>query len=184
MAAGADEEILIKQIEPGDRLTGLKLGDAIYAPLKTFLQRHAQEYERQSLARTYAAFGATSGRVSGYITLVCGEVVTGDSDGPLVEDEGLKYLYHQYPAVKIARLAVDTRVRQKALGRALVQLALGVAADTICPAVGCRFVMVDSKKPAVPFYEKCGFTLLDTEANRNRAEPVMFVDLKKTRPAG
>jgi hypothetical protein len=39
--------------------------------------------------------------------------------------------------------------------------------------------MVDSKKPAVPFYERCGFTLLDTAANRSRDEPVMFVDLNK-----
>jgi GNAT superfamily N-acetyltransferase len=184
LASVADSEIVIKQIEPGDRLTGLKLGDEAYAPLKIFLQRHAHEYERQSLARTYAAFNPGPGRVLAYITLVCGEVVTGDGDGPLVQDESLKYLYNQYPAVKIARLAVDSRYRKLALGRALVQLALGVAADSICPAVGCRFVMVDSKKPAVPFYEKCGFTLLDTEANRSRAEPVMFVDLRKTSPAG
>jgi hypothetical protein len=65
------------------------------------------------------------------------------------------------------------------LGKALVDLALGIAKREISPSVGCRFVMVDSKRNAAPFYEKCGFTILDTPANRDRVEPVMFVDLKK-----
>jgi GNAT superfamily N-acetyltransferase len=177
-AVGLDVEIRL--IQPGDRLTGLSLGDQLYTPLKTFLQRHALTYERQSLSRTYAAFSATQPpKVLGYITLVCGEVVTNEDDGALVQDDGLKYLYNQYPAVKIARLAVDQRHRKSGLGQTLVGLALGTAIDSICPAVGCRFVMVDSKKGAVAFYERCGFTMLDTPANREREEPVMFVDLSK-----
>lgn len=170
-------EVDVRQIQPGDRLKGLSLGHADFAALKTFLQKHAQTYETQSLARTYAAF--VGARVIGYITLVCGEVVTGDDDGPLLQEEGLKYLYNHYPAIKIARLAVDQAYRGSGLGEGLVQLAFGRAKDIICPAVGCRFVMVDSKKTAVTFYEKCGFTLLDTQANRGRDEPVMFVDLSR-----
>jgi GNAT superfamily N-acetyltransferase len=177
--AGGGLTINIKQIEPGDRLTGLRLGDAEFTPLKTFLQRHAHTYEAQSLARTYGAFNAETERVVGYVTLVCGEVAIDDGDDPLVNEPGLKYLYNHYPAVKIARLAVDQRIGRMGLGQYLVNLALGRAKSVICPAVGCRFVMVDSKKGAVRFYERCGFTLLDTAANRERDEPVMFVDLNK-----
>lgn len=171
--------VAIKQIEAGDRLAGLSLGDAAFVPLKTFLQKHAQNYESQSLARTYAAFRSDNGKVAGYITLVCGEVVTDDGDEALVQEPGLKYLYNHYPAVKIARLAVHKDLSGFGLGRALVNLALGQAKRVVCPAVGCRFVVVDSKKQAVKFYEKCGFTLLDTADNRARAEPVMFLDLNK-----
>lgn len=156
---------------------GLSLGDPAFTPLKTFLQRHALDYERQSLARTYGAFRVDPQKVVGYVTLVCGEVVTDDGDQCLVAD--LKYRYRQYPAVKIARLAVDQTVQGVGLGRALVDLALGIAKREISPCVGCRFVMVDSKTNAVSFYEKCGFTILDTPANRERDEPVMFVDLNK-----
>lgn len=177
MATKVERQIEIKQIEPGDKLTGLSLGDAAYAPLKVFLQKHAHSYETESLARTYAAFEER--KVVGYITLVCGEVVTDDDDDRLLADEGLHYLYNHYPAVKIARLAVDRRMRGNKLGQFLVKLALGRAKSVICPAVGCRFVMVDSKKSSVSFYERCGFTLLDTAANRARDEPVLFVDLKK-----
>lgn len=112
------------------------------------------------------------------MTLVCGEVVTEDGDD-LLQEPDLKYLYNHYPAVKIARLAVHKDLSGAGLGRALVNLALGQAKRIICPAVGCRFVVVDSKRGAVKFYEKCGFTLLDTPANRERSEPVMFIDLNK-----
>jgi len=177
--AGGELSINVKHIEPGDRLTGLRLGNQKFTPLKTFLQKHAHTYETKSLARTYGAFNAETGAVVGYITLVCGEVVTGEGDDNLVQEPGLKYLYNHYPAIKIARLAVDHRIGGRGLGQYLVNLALGRAKDVVCPAVGCRFVMVDSKKESVSFYERCGFTLLDTAANRERDEPVMFVDLNK-----
>lgn len=177
--AGGALSIVVKQIKPGDRLTGLSLGEAAFTPLKTFLQKHAQKYEAQSLSRTYAAFRSDNAKVAGYVTLVCGEVVTDDGDDSLVCEPGLKYLYNHYPAVKIARLAVDKSLAGFGLGRALVSLALGQAKRVVCPTVGCRFVVVDSKKEAVKFYEKCGFTLLDTATNRQRDEPVMFIDLNK-----
>jgi GNAT superfamily N-acetyltransferase len=174
-----NSEIEIRQIRPGDRLAGLKLGDSAFSPLKTFLQKHAQRYQEESLARTYAAFDPGAGKAIAYITLVCGEVVTAEDDAPLIDEPELDYRYPQFPAVKIARLAVDQRYRGYDLGRTLVNLALGQAKNVICPAVGCRFVVVDSKVESVRFYEKCGFTMLDTQANRDRASPVMWVDLKK-----
>jgi len=180
LAGQADLDVEIRPIKPGDTLTGLSLGDAAYAPLKTFAQKHAQTYERQSLARTYGAFNlAKNNKLVGYITLVCGEVVIQDGDEALVAEEGLFYLYHQYPAVKIARLAVDRRIRTGGIGTALVDLALGIAQEHVCPHVGCRFAMVDSKKQSVAWYERRGFTLLDTVENKEREEPVMFVDLSK-----
>lgn len=180
MAAFDALDIEIRAIRAGDRLTGLSLGDQKFTPLKIFLQRHALTYERQSLARTYAAFNvAENDRVAGYIALVCGEVVIGEGDNPLVAYEGLKYFYNQYPALKIARLAVDQRVRGRGIGEALVNLCLGLANDLVRPNVGCRFLMVDSKREAIAFYDRLGFTMLDTPANREREEPVMFIDLGK-----
>ena len=173
--AGAELEITIKQIEPGDKLSGLSLGHEDFAPLKAFLAKQAHKYEAQSLARTYAAFNGP--KVVGYITLTCGEVVSGDNGLQLVDD--VEYPYHHYPALKIARLAVDRRMRGQDLGRFFVQLAIGQAKNIICPAVGCRFVTVDAKRQSVDFYRKCGFTMLDTDENRERSAPVMWIDLNK-----
>ena len=68
--------------------------------------------------------------------------------------------------------------RKHGLGTRLVEFALGTVKQTICPVVGCRFV-VEAKKKSVPFYKKRGFTLLDTKANLRRSAPVMFIDLTK-----
>jgi GNAT superfamily N-acetyltransferase len=141
----------IRLIQQGDRLTGMSFGDPAFTPLKTFLQKHSLEYERQSLGRTYAAFRPEPQKVLGYITLVCGEVVTADGDEGLITD--LDYRYRQYPAVKIARLAIDKSVQNAGLGRKLVDLALGIAKHEVSRSVGCRFVIVDSKRNAVRFYE-------------------------------
>lgn len=175
----AEPEIIIKQIEPGDKLTGLSLGNPAFTPLKTFLQRHAHKYEVQSLARTYAAFTPDPKRVVAYITLVCGEIVTDKSDQDILLDPELDFNYRHYPAVKIARLAVGQAYRRGGLGRTLVNLALGQAKRIICPTVGCRFVVVDSKQESLIFYERCGFTMLDTDENRRRAAPVMWIDLNR-----
>lgn len=172
----SDRKLEIRQIRAGDRLTGLSLGDAAFQPLKTFLQKHAKAYHERNLARTYAAF--SDGQVAGYMTLVCGEIVL-EGDESLLDEPDVQYRYKSYPAVKIARLAVDKDHRGADLGTLLVQIALGTAKDVICPAVGCRFVAVDSKKQAVEFYLKQGFTLLNTPGNRARSEPVMFIDLHK-----
>lgn len=131
------------------------------------------------MARTYATFA--DGKVVGYITLVCGEVVVDETNR--IAEPDLHYDYDRYPAVKIARLMVDSRYRRDyAIGSDLVQLALGTIKDLVCPAVGCRFAIVDSKLSSVGFYEKQGFSLIDTAENRKRSEPVMFIDLHKTPP--
>lgn len=60
-----------------------------------------------------------------------------------------------------------------------MDLTVALAADHIGNSVGCRFLIADAKASAIRFYEVQGFTLLDTEENRNRTEPVMFLDLNK-----
>lgn len=167
-------------LQPGDKLTGLRSGDAEFAPLKTFLQKRARIYHERHLARTYVTMAG--GQVAGYITLVCGEIVIED-DANRLEEPDLDYNYKSYPALKIARLLVDGRFRGNGIGEDLVKLALGIAKDIICPNAGCRFAVVDAKQRSVGFYERQGFTMLDTSENRARSEPVMFIDLHKSAAA-
>jgi ribosomal protein S18 acetylase RimI-like enzyme len=178
----ADDELgfEIRQIEPGDTLTGLSLGDPAFVALKNFLRRQARPYHNQDFAKTYGAFRSDEpARVIGYVTLVCGQIETEEDAGPAIEPE-TEYPYDHFPAVKIARLAVDRRYSGQGLGKSLVDFSLGTIKTQICPWVGCRFVVVDAKQASVGFYEKkCGFTMLDTEENRALASPIMFVDLHK-----
>lgn len=170
-------QVVLREIGVGDRVTGLSLGDQAFTPLKTFVQRHAKTYAEQMLAKSYGLFEGE--KLVGYVTLVCGQIeVDGGEPAPDVGDA--QFEYKHYPAVKIARLAVDRRYRGFGLGRILVDFSLGLSRDTIASAVGCRFVVLDAKQQSVAFYEKNGFRLIDTETNRASAEPVMFLDLKGT----
>ncbi len=81
--------------------------------------------------------------------MVCGEVVVGDGDAAPFDD--VEFRYRQYPAVKIARLATDQSMRGRGLGQQLVDLAIGIAKLVVGERVGCRFVVVDSKKNSVGF---------------------------------
>ena len=172
-----DTELQVRLIEPGDKLTGLSLGHADFQPLKTFAKRDALKFHQAGLGRTYAAFDPQkSGKLAGYATIVCGQVTV---EGQLVKDAKEAGFSHNYwPTVKLARLAVDKDYRG-GLGTALVRLVLGIVRDNIAPQVGCRLMVVDAKKQSVEFYKKVGFTILDTPANHDLNEPLMFIDLVK-----
>ncbi len=42
-----------RQIQPGDRVRGLSLGDESFWPLKSFLQKQALDFHQQNIAKTY-----------------------------------------------------------------------------------------------------------------------------------
>lgn len=173
--AAASQDVVFREIRPDDSVSGLSLGDAEFTPLKAFLRKCARRYHTECLAKTYV-YVTTDDRpkVVGYISLICSQIEI-DGGHPAVED----YEYKDIPAVKVARLAVDHRFRGNALGKKLVSVAVALAKEQVMPHVGCRFLVVDSKKGSVDFYKKRGFTLLDTENNKRRASPVMFMDLWK-----
>nr|WP_241736187.1 GNAT family N-acetyltransferase [Caulobacter sp. RHG1] len=154
----------------------MRAGHERFTPLKLFARKNAKKYEAENLARTYVVHDRVHKRSAAYVTLVCSEVTSGPE---LVREDGLHFPYDTYPAVKIARLLVDDRYRGQGLGVHLVNFAQGIAKAEICPAIGCRFVVVDSKAESIKFYERCGFTLVDTGENRARLEPVMYLDLHK-----
>ena len=174
------EDYLLRPLEPSDSTFGFKAGDASAQPLKAFFQNQAQEFHLHGIAKTYIAEGCAgdaAGKVLGFVTLTASEI---DIRGGYVVDEpSHANRYSSLPAVKMARLAVDGRFRNCRLGESLVDFALALVMENVTPHVGCRFLVADAKQPAVGFYEKMGFTLLDTDENRARETPVMFVDLLK-----
>lgn len=177
---------VLRRLLSTDNLKTLSAGDEKYLALKTFAVRNARKYEDERLARTYVWEDDENKRLAAYLTMVCSEV-TSDLESPPVVADGLNFPYRHWPAVKISRLLVDSRYRRDGalwrndlrLGEKLVQMAIGVSFLQVCPAVGCRFVVVDAKTDAVTFYKKLGFILLDTAANKERPDPVMFMDLHK-----
>lgn len=171
----SDLQVEIRQLQPGDNVSGLSLGHKDFVPLKTFLKRDAHKFHANNLARTYGLFLADAPtKVAAYITLVCGEITANglDANEPT-------FTHDHFPALKIARLAVHQDLRGQRIGETLTRMAIGIAKDHISPRVGCRFVTLDAKQQSIEFYRKQGFTLLDSDENKKRETPVMFLDLNK-----
>ncbi|WP_281222103.1 GNAT family N-acetyltransferase [Photobacterium sanguinicancri] len=171
----------IRSISENDITKRFKTGDRAFQPLKSFLQKQAFNFTSSMVAQTYVCTllddkDADTNVVIGYITLTCSEI---DLQGTYtLEDCEHANQYNSLPAVKIARLAIDSRYRGgNGLGSELVEIATAIAAEEIAPIAGCRFLVTDAKPEAIDFYHKNGFTFLDTDENNNEEHPIMFLDL-------
>lgn len=149
-------------------------------PLACFLKGSAQDFHAKSIGKTFVALepaqqDGAAPRVIGYITLACSEI---DIRGAYeLQDCPRANRYDAMPALKIARLATDREYTGKGIGPQLVALAISSAVDQIGQVAGCRFLVTDAKRGAVTFYERQGFTMLQSEDNLQREAPVMFIDL-------
>jgi ribosomal protein S18 acetylase RimI-like enzyme len=180
----APASFAIRSIRPDDILNKLSLGTAESAPLKAFLRKKALKFEAGYLARTYVLVDSNDaqrgGQVWGYITVAACDVQTTEQNCPEADAGWSKN--HNMPAVKLARLAVDTELQGNDLGTMLVDFAVGLTMEHVAAHVGCRFLVTDAKQQSIGFYEKLGFTMLDTEENKTRNAPLMFVHLTKLKP--
>lgn len=120
--------------------------------------------------------GAT--RVRAYVTVLCTHVKVEQFNHPLAVDGGFKYA--DYPALKLARLAVDSSLQGQGAGSTLVDFVIGLAVDRVMPNVGCRFLVLDAKPNSVTFYEKKGFSRMgQVQDGDDPQTTAMFVDLHK-----
>jgi predicted N-acetyltransferase YhbS len=113
---------------------------------------------------TYVA--TAGGGVAGYVTLAAGAL---EREVVPVEPAAA-YPRYPLPVLRLARLAVDTRVQGMGVGSALVGFALRVA-WTMREEVGCAGVVVDALPGEVGYYEGLGFERLDALRGSSAARP-------------
>ncbi len=169
-----DSGYFVRKLETTDSIQSFKTGNQSFLPLKTFLKKQAKQFQQSNLAQTYVA--VTSDKVViGYITLTCSEIDL--KDGYELSDCTSANNYEFLPAVKIARLAVDSRYRKNGIGINLLEYAVAIIKDKVAENVGCRFIVTDAKTEAIDFYKNQGFTLLNSEDNQTIEHHLMFMDL-------
>ena len=168
----------IRRLEPSDRRDAFSCG---VSTLDEFLRRYAgQNMWVRHTGVTYVAIDDESRRVLGFMT------VSG-SHGSRDELPGLPSSMPAYPLplLRVARLAVDTRVSGTGIGSALVLFACELAVAQT-ERVGCVGIIVDAKSDAVGFYERFGFTAMSALAGASSVRPrqtPMFLELPKVRAA-
>jgi GNAT superfamily N-acetyltransferase len=158
------------------QVSKFKMDDPSDHSLQQFIRRDAFKSGQANLTQTYVAQRVGEIRIVGSISLMCAEVqleLTYSITDKLGADR-----YETQPAVRIARLGIESSCQREGVGSRLVELAIGIAQTGIQPIVGCRFVILDAKQKSVTFYQRHGFRLLDTSENRNSHTPIMFLDLQ------
>ena len=159
-------ELCINPLEKGHNLSSFSSSNE---DLNDFLHNDACKSQEDLISRTYLCIWQSL--LAGFFTLV-----TDTIEVKLVEQEdGIDdYNYQKYPAIKIARMAVDEKLSGAGVGRYLLLAAVGKV-HHLSLEVGCRYITVDSKREAVGFYEKNGFKIIKKYENRNF--PPMYLNM-------
>jgi len=175
------KDFVLRQIQSTDNTTKLSLGNAHYTPLKIFLKKNAFDFHLYEIAKTFVLVNQNSfpDKILAYVTLMNSEIILNEGQRPQETCATLKY--EAFPAVKIARLAVDKALQGKGFGRMLLDWCISHIQLSVMPHVGCRFLVVDAKRDSVSFYQKGGFVFLNTEFNHSDEHPLMFFDLYQTK---
>lgn len=163
-----------RAIQAGDGVNWLRLGDDSLKPLKTFLKKDARRFHEEYLARTLVGVQPGERTVIAFATLVCANILVKQ----LPEQERISgFKFDSYPAMMLARLAVNKRFQGQGIGTELLDLAISFVVGSIMPIAGCRYLLVDAKESSVRFYERHGFAKLGElpDAASNLAS--MYVDL-------
>lgn len=176
MAWTPPSEVEIRLLGDDDSCGDLKLGDASLTPLKTFLQKRAKGFQRTDLARTFVVVEPGRSLVYAYVTILCTQVRVDQVPRP----DGLNdFRYQDYPAIRLARLAVDHRLQGRGIGGRLMDFTLSLIVDEIVPRAGCRFLILDAKPGSVAFYKRKGFSEIGAIEDGGEHLTLMFVDLHR-----
>ena len=120
--------------------------------LNEYLQKYANQNEKNHLSRTYIL--ENDGSILGYVTLCNTQI-----DAKEMPSDYSKLPKYPIPGVKIARLAVDIEYQRKHFGEMLLTFALKRIV-LVSASVGIKVVVVDAKEESRQFYEKYGFISL------------------------
>ena len=167
----------LRELHHADGCNALSFGNAAFTPLKTFLRREAKKLHQEHLARTFVLVPRGETKVLAYITTLCTHVAVeqlGQRDDVLDT-----FRYKDYPAIKLARLAVDGSLKRQGIGSQLVDFVIGLITDHVMPHTGCRFLVVDSKPESVDFYTAKGFIQIGVNHDGESHTTTMFIDLRR-----
>jgi len=147
-----DAEIEIRPLRQADDRRSFSSGNGA---LDRFFQHYAgQNQFRLRIAVTYV--GCIGTRIVGYATVAMAAI-----ERHRLPDRKLRSRMPAYPlpVLRLARLAVDERVRSLGIGGALLRHVMSLALDER-ERVGCIGIIADAKPDAVSYYERFGFERL------------------------
>jgi hypothetical protein len=167
-------EDILKAVVLVDYSPGYKLGDfdCGIPDYNEFLVSDAPIYIEQNICQVKLLLHKQTADIIGYMAL--------NSDSFKLDEEeklkeGLEIPYNSVPALKIGKLAINTKYKDKPYGSFMLWLALGFAEQLNRLGIGCRFIIVDADvehNPETPaFYKKNGFVYNEKMNERRKKQP-------------
>lgn len=127
--------------------------------MEMFLKAEAYEEQTRGMNTTFVYLDDRSEKILAYVSL-CNDAINLE----LAEREDEDITYGSVPALKIARLAVDTSMMRQGIGKLLIEYS-AYQAQLIREHSGIFFLTLDCYEHRVSFYESVGFV-------RNLIQPV------------
>lgn len=147
--------------------------------LNGFLFEDAKHFQQELMAVTYIIEDRQEDKTVAYYSLLADKITFNPDDKPiwnrLNRNIPNSKRRHNYPAIKIGRLAVNETYAGEGIGTFILD-SIKYAFTTV-KRLGCRFLTVDALASATAFYEKNGFRFL-TEQDKDEETRLMFYDLK------
>lgn len=142
--------------------------------LKDFLVEDAFENQKRGISKTYIWFHKPTNNFVAYVTILADAIrVHGTKLGISFEDKGITY--KTMPALKIGRLCVSDKYRNRKIGSYILIFVMNILLE-INEKIGCRFLVVDAKKESIHFYRKKSFLVLK---ERLKGTIPMYFDMMK-----
>lgn len=161
----------VRKLRPTDDRKAFASGNV---ELDRFFWLYAgQNQFRHHLGTTYVAVDDAD-RIAGFATVTASEIAP-DAIGARAK----KLPRYPVPVLRLARLAVDSRLKGAGVGRILLRATFELA-RAMADHFGCVGIVVDAKPESVSFYEKLGFEALTPVAGELGDRPVpspLFLEL-------
>jgi len=180
-------KINIKLFEGNVNLNEFTCGDG---DLDEFLKETALEQKRELFNATYLFYYETE--IIGFLTINMDSIKIKSLSGRIQRISG----YKTVPAVKLGRLGVNQKFKNKKVGTFMIKW-LQNNIITISNEIGSRVIITDAYPPVVKFYRKNLFKIAPHEKNKlekkinkyqkakirkkeSKERVIMFFDLKET----
>lgn len=167
-------------MDESDTINSFDCGDA---DLNDFIFHDAALYYKARIATSYILEDGDSDDVIGYFSLAHDKISLTDFPSNSAYNRFRKKffargkMFKSYPALKICRLATDTRYRGYGIGAMILNMI--IASYKNDNKAGCRFITVDAYSSAVPFYLSRGFLPLSKD-DENAETRLLYFDLQST----
>lgn len=147
--------------------------------LNAFLFEDAKHFQRELMAVTYLLEDTEKNVTVAFFSLLADKITFTPENksnwNKLNRQIPNSKRRHNYPALKIGRLAVNEVYAGNGVGTFVLDNIK--YAFTSAKRLGCRFLTVDALKSATSFYERNGFRFF-TETDKDDDTRLMFYDLK------